>query len=510
MKRIWLLFSLLVACCMAGGAQKISVGQFNIRYDNKSDRERGEGWDVRMPKVCNLINYEGWDVFGAQEVLHNQLLDLKQALKDYDHVGVGRSDGKTKGEYAPIFYKKSRMRCLSSGTFCLSETPDVAGSKGWDAALPRICTWAYFEDKSTKWRLWCFNLHMDHKGVVARKEAAKLVIAKIREMCGDEPFILTGDFNVDQNNEVYQIITDSGILMPTYDKAKYRMAETGSMNYFNPQYKTDSRIDHVFVSSKFRVDTYGVLTYFHWIPIQLTEEKKAAIARGEEGVAEHELRVISDHFPVSVTVELPRLRTPQDWAQYGRYAKNNAEVKQAKVVFMGNSITDNWDRFRPEFFTENEGYVCRGISGQVTAQMLARFRADVINLKPETVVILAGTNDIAMNQGYVSLDHIFENIVSMAELAKANGIQVVLCSILPANRYSWSWEISHQRAIDSINELNSRMRAYAAENGLAYADYYSVMVDEKFGLKKEYQQDAVHPNREGYLVMEKVIQEILK
>jgi lysophospholipase L1-like esterase len=98
----------------------------------------------------------------------------------------------------------------------------------------------------------------------------------------------------------------------------------------------------------------------------------------------------------------------------------------------------------------------------------------------------------------------------MAELAKANGIQVVLCSILPANRYSWSWEISPQRAIDSINELNSRMRAYAAENGLAYADYYSVMVDEKFGLKKEYQQDAVHPNREGYLVMEKVIQEILK
>ena len=154
MKRIWLLFSLLVACCMAGGAQKISVGQFNIRYDNKFDRERGEGWDVRMPKVCNLINYEGWDVFGAQEVLHNQLLDLKQVLKDYDHVGVGRSDGKTKGEYAPIFYKKSRMRCLSSGTFWLSETPDVAGSKGWDAALPRICTWAHFEDKSTKWRLW--------------------------------------------------------------------------------------------------------------------------------------------------------------------------------------------------------------------------------------------------------------------------------------------------------------------------------------------------------------------
>ena len=152
----------------------------------------------------------------------------------------------------------------------------------------------------------------------------------------------------------------------------------------------------------------------------------------------------------------------------------------------------------------------RGISGQVTAQMLARFRSDVINLHPETVVILAGTNDIAMNQGYVSLEHIFENIVSMVEIAKYNGIKVVLGSVLPADRYSWSWEVDKERVISSIRKLNEMIQAYAQENDIPYADYFTPMDDGTRALKKEYQRDAVHPNLEGYKVMEEVIQKILK
>ena len=142
--------------------------------------------------------------------------------------------------------------------------------------------------------------------------------------------------------------------------------------------------------------------------------------------------------------------------------------------------------------------------------MLVRFRSDVINLRPDTVVILAGTNDIAMNQGYVSIEHIFENIVSMAELAEHNGIAVVLCSVLPADRYGWSWEIDSQRAISSIQQLNSLLQTYAKKKGFRYANFYSEMVDEHFALKKEYQLDAVHPNREGYLVMERILGEVLK
>ena len=115
-----------------------------------------------------------------------------------------------------------------------------------------------------------------------------------------------------------------------------------------------------------------------------------------------------------------------------------------------------------------------------------------------------------MNQGYVSIEHIFENIVSMAELAVHNDIEVVLCSVLPADRFSWSWEISSERAKASIKELNDLLRTYAKKNGLKYADYYSAMADENLALKKEYQQDAVHPNKAGYLVMEEIIQAILK
>ena len=245
---------------------------------------------------------------------------------------------------------------------------------------------------------------------------------------------------------------------------------------------------------------YGILTHNYWREMDY-------VAGGGKKV---QARLLSDHYPVVAELELPRLRAPQDWAQYGVYEKANAEVKKAKVVFMGNSITWNWERFHPEFFSENEGYICRGISGQVTAQMLARFRADVINLHPEKVVILAGTNDIAMNQGYVSLDHVFEHIVSMAELARCNDIDVVLCSVLPADRYRWSWEVDSERAVASIKELNDKLRAYAKQHKLPYADFYSVMADENLALKKEYQQDAVHPNKEGYLVMEDVIQRILK
>ncbi|MDD4636720.1 MAG: SGNH/GDSL hydrolase family protein [Bacteroidales bacterium] len=197
----------------------------------------------------------------------------------------------------------------------------------------------------------------------------------------------------------------------------------------------------------------------------------------------------------------------KDWANFSRYEQANQTItKNPTVVFMGNSITEGWQNAHPEFFKENN-YVGRGISGQVTSQMLVRFRADVINLKPKAVVILAGTNDIAQNNGFIKVEHIFENMVSMAELAKANKIKVVICSVLPAAVYSWHKEID---PIQPISELNSMLKEYAKKNKIAYADYFSVMVDERQGLEKKYQNDEVHPNKAGYVVMEEVIQKVLK
>ena len=196
-----------------------------------------------------------------------------------------------------------------------------------------------------------------------------------------------------------------------------------------------------------------------------------------------------------------------DWAQFEKFTESNKQVTKPNVVFMGNSITEGWWNQDPTFFTTNN-YVSRGISGQVTSQMLVRFQSDVIQLKPQAVVILAGTNDIALNNGYISLQHIFENIVSMAELAKAHNIKVILCSIIPAHHYPWRKEVT--TTIEDIKTLNGMLQTYAKKNKIAYADYYSSMVDEHDGLKKDYQRDEVHPNLAGYKVMEDIICKILK
>lgn len=502
MKRILLVFAMAFAAMSAMAQAPFTVGSYNIRYENTGDAERGNAWDVRSKAIFDLLEYEGWDIFGAQEVLVDQLHDILDNVEGYDYIGVAREDGKEDGEFAPIFYRKDRMNCLDKGWFWISETPDVVGSIGWDADQTRICTWGYFEDDETKWKFWFFNLHMDHRGVAARREGAKLVLAKIKEMCGNDPYILTGDFNVDQNNEAYKMLIDSGMFVDTYDSAKHKMAQTGTTNSFRADHWTASRIDHILVSPLFRTHRYGVLTYDYWTQVEGQTT--------ERGRPLYQARMLSDHYPVAACVELPRLRSPKDWADYRCYAKQNSEIKKTpKVVFMGDSITENWYENHPHFFDDNN-YAGRGISGQVTAQMLARFRADVIDLNPETVVILAGTNDIAMNQGYVPLDYIYGNIVSMAEIAKANGIKVVLCSILPADGYSWSWEVSRERAINSILELNSKIKAYAKKNKMKYADYFAAMADENNAMIKEYQNDAVHPNAAGYVVMEEVIQKILK
>ena len=210
-----------------------------------------------------------------------------------------------------------------------------------------------------------------------------------------------------------------------------------------------------------------------------------------------------------LALALPLLVAGQqrDWANYGRYAGANASLTTAPaVVFMGNSITEGWGRNRPEFFAENN-FACRGISGQVSAQMLCRFRADAINLRPKAVVILAGTNDIAGNNGPIECEHIVENIVSMAELALAAGIRPILCSVLPAAKYPWRPEI--ESVPEKIAALNARLQQYAAERGLTWVDYYGAMDAGDGSMRSEYTKDGVHPTPEGYTVMESVIRPAL-
>ena len=196
-----------------------------------------------------------------------------------------------------------------------------------------------------------------------------------------------------------------------------------------------------------------------------------------------------------------------DWAQFYRYeGKNDSLTTRPDVVFMGNSITDCWADTVPAFFADNN-FVGRGISGQVSSQMLVRFQEDVINLHPKVVVICCGTNDIAQNNGPITLEHILHNIKSMCQLARANKIKPVVCSTLPAKGFKWRPEM---RPANDILKLNEMIKAYAKENKIPYVDYHSALKDEENGLPKKYSKDGVHPNAQGYAVMESVILPILK
>tara|TARA_R110001592_G_C13180033_1_gene750774 strand:+ start:3200 stop:4147 length:948 start_codon:yes stop_codon:yes gene_type:complete len=213
-----------------------------------------------------------------------------------------------------------------------------------------------------------------------------------------------------------------------------------------------------------------------------------------------------------VSIVRIQLIPTEDWANLGRYSKANAELKapskkENRVVFIGNSITDNWTRDHGVFFENNPSYVNRGISGQTSAQMLLRFRPDVIELNPKVVIISAGTNDIAENRGPISIKRIAGNIFSMAELAKKHKIKVVLASVLPATSYSWSPSIE---PADKIIELNKLLEKYAKDNKVIYLDYYTPMVNENKGLIEKIGRDTVHPNVAGYDIMEPLVQKAIK
>ncbi len=202
---------------------------------------------------------------------------------------------------------------------------------------------------------------------------------------------------------------------------------------------------------------------------------------------------------------------PQDWPYLKKYQAENANLALAeseanRVVFYGDSVTEFWKNRRPDFFSKNN-YVNRGISGQTSPQMLIRFRADVINLQPKIVVILAGGNDIAGNTGPATLEMILNNLRSMTELARVNQIKVILCSVLPTNYLFWN---PKQQPAAEIKALNDLIRNYALQQSITFVDYYSAMVDEHMGMKESYSDDRVHPNEQGYEVMEPLIKKAIE
>lgn len=258
-------------------AQQLIIGTFNIRYDNPNDI--GNLWKDRAPVVSNLIRFHEFDVLGVQEALKNQLADISTALPEYASYGKGRDDGKDGGEHSAIFYKKDRFKLLKSGDFWLSETPNVPG-KGWDATCcNRICSWVYLQDLISKKQFYVFNVHFDHQGVVARKESSQLVLRQIKQIAGEQPVLLTGDFNGGRDSEWYQTLANAGSIVDVYSKVKFPYANNSSSNGFKIP-RGETVIDHIFMSKQFTANKWGILTdsYFGKFP--------------------------SDHFPVLARVTL--------------------------------------------------------------------------------------------------------------------------------------------------------------------------------------------------------------
>jgi endonuclease/exonuclease/phosphatase family metal-dependent hydrolase len=270
-----LLLILIIIIKFSISAQTLTVATYNLRYDNRGDS--GNLWVNRAPIQSNLIRFHDFDVVGIQEGLINQLEDLSKSLPQYTRYGIGRDDGKAAGEHSAIYYKKDKFKLLKRGDFWLSQTPDQPG-KGWDATCcNRICSWVQLQDIASKKIFYFFNVHFDHQGVIARIESAKLMIEKIKTIAGNTPAVFTGDLNGGRNSDCYKYIANAGVIKDSYDLAGFTYENNGSFNSFRTPRGIEV-IDHIFVTKKFTVKKWGILTdtYFGKYP--------------------------SDHFPVMAVV----------------------------------------------------------------------------------------------------------------------------------------------------------------------------------------------------------------
>lgn len=288
MRKYFLLSSLILAVVFSGcsrESQEIKVVSFNIRYDNPDDGVNA--WPNRIPIVEEYLLNESPDIIGFQEALHHQVIELESLLPGYQRVGSGRTDGKQEGEYTPVFFKQSIFELADQGQFWLSETPDIPGSIGPGAVLPRIATWAKLIHRPSKTTLFIFNTHYSHVSDEARKLAAEIMSGRMKEIAGNDPLILMGDFNIEYQSETYQQVSrlfqsENG-LINTAENPKEDPAEVMKTYQGFSEENPGAFIDFIFVNEHFKVRDYSI-----------------------DRIRKDEV-FISDHWPVKSIVELLEL-----------------------------------------------------------------------------------------------------------------------------------------------------------------------------------------------------------
>lgn len=262
MNRIIIYCLILTGLSISMEAQDLHVMTFNLRFNNPGDGINA--WPNRKLFASSQVAFHETDILGVQEALHGQILDLLEQLPGFAFTGVGRDDGREKGEYSAILYNTRSVKLLKSETFWLSETPTVPGSKSWDAAITRIVTWALFRDLKTKKEFYFFNTHFDHIGKIARRSSAELLLRKVSEIAGKTPAIITGDFNAHPDDEPIQVIMDKNNPLHFTDSKSVSMqphyGPAGTFNAFQSKEQSDQPIDYIFLKGKFKVLQHATLS----------------------------------------------------------------------------------------------------------------------------------------------------------------------------------------------------------------------------------------------------------
>jgi endonuclease/exonuclease/phosphatase family metal-dependent hydrolase len=309
---LWMVVTVVLGSAPAGipaaEVEGLRVMTFNIRYDNPKDGPHG--WANRKDKVAGMVKLYAADIVGMQEALRSQIDDLAERLPQYEWIGVGRQDGKDAGEFTPIFYKRDHLELLDKSTFWLSETPDKAGSRSWDAALPRIVTWAKFKEKPNGAQFYLFNTHFDHLGPTARLESAKLLRSKVAATAANQPAVVIGDFNCQSNSPPYQWLIGNETPPPAGDPNTSAAASNGGKAESKESLK-ESLADAM---NRTRSPHHGPTTTWNGFKALVPGRKIDHIfVRGPIAVEQHAIladhwdgRFPSDHLPVLVEIVLEK------------------------------------------------------------------------------------------------------------------------------------------------------------------------------------------------------------
>ncbi|MDQ3392863.1 MAG: endonuclease/exonuclease/phosphatase family protein [Bacteroidota bacterium] len=459
----------------AQAGESINVMTYNIRYDNKAD---SPDWYNRKKYVFDLIKFHNADIIGIQEALHNQMLDLGHALPGFSWVGKARDDGKEAGEYAAILYKEELFDLLNTGTFWLSLTPNQP-SKSWDAALPRICTWAKLIHRATNTSFFVYNTHFDHIGIEARLRSSELLIEKAKEFSGEAPYLIMGDFNFSPSAEPYQnFVKEVNIfdaqeisLSPPYGPA-------GTFNNFKFHEPLGDKIDHIFANNKFQVLRHGALS------------------------DSYKQNYPSDHLPVLVEVRFKDEKiTSRDRWKEELDAMEKTEFDKELALFTGSSSIRLWTGLQKRF--KNIKVLNKGFGGSEIRDMIVNAEKLLFKYYPKQIIIYSGDNDIWNGKPALLVKKDFEELFNLIS-DRMPETEVLYISIKPSP--------SRMAKIEEIKYANSLIKKFlGSKTKGTFIDIYNPMLDSSGNPNAEYfVEDNLHLNEKGYELWTKILMPYLK